>query len=43
MVVLRKTPSGPQRILVNINQLVDDKTGSPFYLEPSDTVYVEGR
>lgn len=43
VVVLRKTAAGPQRIVVNINQLVEDKTGSPFYLEPSDTVYVEGR
>lgn len=43
VVVLRATPSGPRRFLVNINQLVDDKSGSPFYLEPSDTVYVEGR
>jgi polysaccharide export outer membrane protein len=43
IVVLRKTPAGPMRFVVNVNQLVDDKNGAPFYLEPSDTVYVEGR
>src|SRR5580658_3805126 len=35
IVVLRKTPAGPMRFVVNINQLVDDKNGAPFYLEPS--------
>jgi len=43
IVVLRKTPAGPMRFIVNINQLVEDKNGTPFYLEPLDTVYVEGR
>lgn len=43
IVVLRKTPAGPVRFVVNINQLVEDKDGTPFYLEPLDTVYVEGR
>jgi len=43
IVVLRKTSSGPVRLIVNINQLVEDKNGTPFYLEPLDTVYVEGR
>jgi polysaccharide export outer membrane protein len=43
IVVLRKTPAGPMRFVVNINQLVEDKNGTPFYLEPMDTVYVEGR
>ena len=43
IVVLRKTPAGPVRFVVNINQLVEDKNGTPFYLEPLDTVYVEGR
>ena len=43
IVVLRKTAAGPQRFLVNLNQLVEDKAGTPFYLEPMDTVYVEGR
>jgi polysaccharide export outer membrane protein len=43
IVVLRKTPAGPARFIVNINQLVEDKNGTPFYLEPLDTVYVEGR
>jgi polysaccharide export outer membrane protein len=43
VVVLRNTPSGQQRIKVNINQAVGDNTNPPLYLEPADTVYVEGR
>ena len=43
IVVLRKTPSGPARYIVNLNQLVENKNGTPFYLQPLDTVYVEGR
>jgi polysaccharide export outer membrane protein len=43
IVVLRKTPAGPARFIVNVNQLVEDKNGTPFYLEPLDTIYVEGR
>jgi polysaccharide export outer membrane protein len=43
IVVLRKTASGPTRFVVNVNQLVEDKNGTPFYLEPLDTIYVEGR
>jgi polysaccharide export outer membrane protein len=43
VVVLRNTPSGQQRIRVNINQAVDDNVTRPLYLEPADTVYVEGR
>jgi polysaccharide export outer membrane protein len=41
VIVLRSTPGGPQRIKVNIKQLVDDDTGAPFYLQTLDTVYVE--
>jgi hypothetical protein len=43
VVVLRNTPSGQQRIRININQVVADNTSRPLYLEPMDTVYVEGR
>jgi polysaccharide biosynthesis/export protein len=43
VVVLRNTPSGQQRIKININQVVADNTSRLFYLEPMDTVYVEGR
>ena len=43
VVVLRNTSSGQQRIKININQVVADKASRPFYLEPMDTVYVEGR
>ena len=39
--VLRSTPGGPQRIKINIKQLVADGSGAPFYLETLDTVYVE--
>lgn len=42
VIVLRNTPTGPQRIKVNIKQLVEDDTaGTPFYLQTLDTVYVE--
>ena len=43
VVVLRNTPSGQQRIRININQAVATDTNPPFYLEAMDTVYVEGR
>jgi polysaccharide export outer membrane protein len=43
VVVLRNTAAGQQRIRVNINQIVEDDARAPFYLEPLDTVYVEGR
>jgi polysaccharide export outer membrane protein len=42
VVVLRNTPAGPQRIKINIKQTVADDS-APFYLQPLDTVYVEGR
>jgi polysaccharide export outer membrane protein len=41
VMVLRNTPSGQQRIRVNVKQLVTDDTRARFYLEPLDTVYVE--
>jgi polysaccharide export outer membrane protein len=43
VVVLRNTASGPQRIKINVKQTVADAAGQPFYLQPQDTVYVEGR
>lgn len=43
VVVLRITPAGTERIKINVKQLVADATGVPFYLQPQDTVYVEGR
>jgi len=43
VVVLRNTPSGQQRIKININQVVADNSSRLVYLEPMDTVYVEGR
>ena len=41
VVVLRNTPTGPQRIKINIKQVVADEGGAPFYLQTLDTVYVE--
>jgi polysaccharide export outer membrane protein len=43
VIVLRNTASGPQHIKINVKQTVADSAGSPFYLQPQDTVYVEGR
>jgi polysaccharide export outer membrane protein len=43
VVVLRITPAGTQRIKIDVKQLVADAAGVPFYLQPQDTVYVEGR
>jgi len=43
VVVLRNTPAGTQRIKINVKQTVADAAGVPFYLQPQDTVYVEGR
>ncbi len=41
-VILRNTPQGQQRIKVNLTKLIDDDNAPPLYLEPLDTVYVEG-
>lgn len=41
VVVLRNTPAGVQRFMVNVKQTVGDAKGGPFYLQSLDTVYVE--
>jgi len=41
VIVLRNTPTGPQRIKVNIKDLVANERSAPFYLLAMDTVYVE--
>jgi polysaccharide export outer membrane protein len=41
VIVIRNAPSGPQRIKINVKQVVADGSKSPFYLQPLDTVYVE--
>jgi polysaccharide export outer membrane protein len=41
VIVLRNTSTGPQRIKINIKQLVSDDSGAPLYLQTLDTVYVE--
>ncbi len=43
VVILRNTPAGQQRIKINVKQTVADESGALFYLQPQDTVYVEGR
>lgn len=43
VVVLRSSPTGQQRIKVNLKDEVSGNSTQPFYLEPLDTVYVEGR
>jgi polysaccharide export outer membrane protein len=43
VVILRNTAAGPQRIKIDIRQVVASEHTMPFYLEPLDTVYVEGR
>jgi polysaccharide biosynthesis/export protein len=42
VVILRNSPQGQQRIKVNLTKLIDDDSAAPLYLEPLDTVYVEG-
>ena len=41
VIVLRNSPAGPQRIKINVKELVANDHGAPFYLETLDTVYVE--
>ena len=41
VIVLRNAPSGPQRIRINVKQVVADEGTAQFYLKPLDTVYVE--
>jgi polysaccharide export outer membrane protein len=41
VIVMRNSPSGPQRIKINVKQLVASDNTAPFYLQSLDTVYVE--
>ena len=41
VIVIRNAPSGPQRIRINVKQVVADEGTAQFYLKPLDTVYVE--
>ncbi|MCX6620763.1 MAG: SLBB domain-containing protein [Acidobacteria bacterium] len=41
VIVLRNSPAGPQRIKINVKQLVANDHGVPVYLETLDTVFVE--
>ena len=41
VIVLRNTPGGPERIKINVKELVANDGAAPFYLQTLDTVYVE--
>jgi polysaccharide export outer membrane protein len=41
VIVIRNARYGPQRIKINVKQVVADDSKGPFYLQPLDTVYVE--
>ena len=43
IVVLRPSGGIEQRIMINLKDTVDSRNDAPFYLQPLDTVYVEGR
>ncbi len=43
VVVIRDTASGTKRFPIDIKKSVEDNGAPPFYLQPLDTVYVEGR
>ncbi len=43
VIVIRTTAAGPQRFRIDVKQTVGDSGALPFYLQPQDTVYVEGR
>lgn len=43
VVVLRRNGAEEQRIMINLKQTVGSQNEAPFYLQPLDTVYVEGR
>jgi polysaccharide export outer membrane protein len=41
VIILRNTATGPQRIRINIKQVVADDNHAAIYLHPLDTVYVQ--
>ncbi len=43
VVVIRDTPAGTKRFPIDVKKSVEDNGAPPFYLQPLDTVYVEGR
>ncbi len=43
VVVLRPSGGTEQRFTINLKQKVGSQNETPFYLQPFDTVYVEGR
>lgn len=43
VVVIRDTPAGTKRFPIDVKKSVEDSGAPPFYLQPLDTVYVEGR
>jgi polysaccharide biosynthesis/export protein len=41
VIVIRNTATGPQKIRINVKQVVTGNDHTPIYLQPMDTVYVE--
>lgn len=41
VIVLRNTAAGPQKIRINVKEVVTGNDRAPIYLQPMDTVYVE--
>jgi polysaccharide export outer membrane protein len=41
VIVIRNTAKGPQKIRINVKQVVTGTDQAPIYLQPMDTVYVE--
>jgi len=41
VVVIRKEGGGTKNYILNLKDVIDGKTGEPFYLEPGDIVFVQ--
>jgi protein involved in polysaccharide export with SLBB domain len=41
VVVIRKEAGGTRNYIVNLKDVIDGKTGEPFYLKPGDIVFVQ--
>jgi polysaccharide export outer membrane protein len=41
VVVIRKEAGGTKNYIVNLKDVIDGKTGEPFYLKPDDIVFVQ--
>jgi polysaccharide export outer membrane protein len=43
VVVIRKEGGGTKNYVLNLKAVIDGKTGAPFYLKPSDIIFVQER